>query len=211
MGTFWTTFLNVWSDTAVDSSYGKVILDSLVIILSLIFIYLCGRSLFNTLCLACQVKKHFKSTYNLFRWKILIPLVNFWHVGAIISNLLVLVGSIMKISLTFNVSHPCLHGNLLCSIHLTQLSNDIMVFDATSIILGLAVFGQWCGLLRFLSYFDKYNMLLRTLYLSAPSVIRFIICTGILYIAFLLCGWLVMGPYHPKVWLHDLINVAING
>lgn len=25
-----------------------------------------------------------------------------------------------------------------------------------------------------------------------------IICTGILYIAFLLCGWLVLGPYHPK-------------
>ena len=51
-------------------------------------------------------------------------------------------------------------------------------------------------------------MLLRTLYLSAPSVLRFIICTGILYIAFLLCGWLVMGPYHPKVLSHVLINVV---
>ena len=96
------------TDTAVDSSYGRVILDSLVIILSIIFIYLCGRSLFNTLCLAHRVRKYFKLTYDLFRWKILIPLVNFWHVGAIISNLLVLVGSIMKISLTFNVGHPLL-------------------------------------------------------------------------------------------------------
>lgn len=81
-----------------------------------------------------------------------------------------------------------------------QVIDSIELVDSTSIIIGLAVFGQWCGLLRFLSYFDKYNMLLITLRLSMPSVIRFVICTGILYIAFLLCGWLVLGPYHPKVW-----------
>ena len=44
-------------------------------------------------------------------------------------------------------------------------------------------------------------MLLRTLRAAAPNVMRFIVCTGILYIAFLLCGWLVLGPYHPKVSL----------
>ena len=71
--------------------------------------------------------------------------------------------------------------------------------DITSIILGVAVFGQWCGLLRFLSYFDKYNILLLTLRVTAPSVFRFVVCSGVFYIAFLLCGWLVMGPYHPKV------------
>ena len=77
--------------------------------------------------------------------------------------------------------------------------NDVHVVDGTSIVLGLSVFGQWCGLLRFLGYLDSYNMLLRTLKVAAPNVFRFIVCTGILYIAFLLCGWLVMGPYHPKV------------
>ena len=60
--------------------------------------------------------------------------------------------------------------------------------------------GQWFGLLRFLSYFDRINILLRTLKVAAPNVIRFIVCTGVLYIAFLLCGWLVLGPYHPKVY-----------
>ena len=71
--------------------------------------------------------------------------------------------------------------------------------DTTSIILALSVFGQWCGILRFLSYFDKYNMMLITLRVALPSVIRFIVCGGVLYLAFLLCGWLVLGPYHPKV------------
>ena len=81
--------------------------------------------------------------------------------------------------------------------------------DATSIILGLAVFGQWCGLLRFLSYFDKYNMLLITLRLSMPSVMRFAVCAGILYISFLLCGWLVFGPYHPKVGVCVCVCVCV--
>ena len=47
-------------------------------------------------------------------------------------------------------------------------------------------------------------MLLRTLKIAAPNVFRFIVCTGVLYSAVLLCGWLVMGPYHPKVYLIHL-------
>lgn len=80
------------------------------------------------------------------------------------------------------------------------------VIDIASIIVGLAVFAQWCGILRFLSYFDKYNMLLLTLRLSLPSVLRFCVCAGILYFAFLLCGWLVLGAYHPKVC--DLMDLS---
>ena len=87
----------------------------------------------------------------------------------------------------------------------------IEVVDFTSIILGLAVFAQWCCILRFLSYFDKYNMLLLTIRVAMPSVVRFIICAGILYIAFLLCGWLVLGPYHPKVDQHDRCLVQVHG
>ncbi len=79
--------------------------------------------------------------------------------------------------------------------------------DATSIILGLAVFGQWCGLLRFLSYFETYNVLLITLKVAMPSVLRFGVCVGILYISFLLLGWLVLGPYHPKVVIYGFVFV----
>ena len=32
-----------------------------------------------------------------------------------------------------------------------------------------------------------------------PSVLRFLSCAGILYFGFLFCGWIVIGPYHPKV------------
>ena len=97
--------------------------------------------------------------------------------------------------------HLILHQYVLIT-HL-QNPDSIELVDATSIILGLAVFGQWCGLLRFLSYFDKYNMLLITLRLAMPSVMRFGVCVFILYLSYLLLGWLVLGAYHPKV-LHEV-------
>ncbi len=81
----------------------------------------------------------------------------------------------------------------------TQNPDSTDLVDITSIILGLAVFGQWCGILRFLRYMETYNILLITLKVAMPSVLRFGVCVGILYISFLLLGWLVLGPYHPKV------------
>ena len=100
------------------------------------------------------------------------------------------------IMISFLMNH-CVLTRLVPLSH--QVVNSTTLADIASIILGVAVIAQWCGILRFLSYFDKYNMLLLTLRLAMPSVLRFIVCAGILYIAFLLCGWLVMGPYHPKV------------
>ena len=33
---------------------------------------------------------------------------------------------------------------------------------------------------------------------AMPSILRFMLCTLILYVAFLLCGWAVLGPYNEK-------------
>ncbi len=53
-------------------------------------------------------------------------------------------------------------------------------------------------------------MLLITLKVALPSVLRFAVCVGILYVSFLLLGWLVLGPYHPKVSAHfELKSVSI--
>ena len=38
---------------------------------------------------------------------------------------------------------------------------------------------------------------------------RFAICTMIFYFAFLLCGWLVLGPYHPKVYVLCVCVVCV--
>lgn len=83
-----------------------------------------------------------------------------------------------------------------------QDRSSLNIVDVVSIIIGLATFGQIAGLLRFLSYLDEYNILLITLRVAMPSVLRFILCGGVLYVAFMLCGWLVLGPYHSKVGSH---------
>ena len=43
------------------------------------------------------------------------------------------------------------------------------------------------------------QVLFITIQLAIPSVLRFAICVFILFAAFSLCGWLILGPYHPKV------------
>ena len=49
------------------------------------------------------------------------------------------------------------------------------------------------------SLFMIMQVLFITIRLAIPSVLRFSICVFILFAAFVLCGWLVLGPYHPKV------------
>ena len=41
--------------------------------------------------------------------------------------------------------------------------------------------------------------LTRTLYLAFPELLKFLLCAFILFIAFALCGWIVLGSFHPKV------------
>ena len=111
---------------------------------------------------------------------------NFWFYFVILGNLLVTLGTLLKITLAFKVGgtrrnfskYYCtlptdvtiqihsqklhLHFNfcfplpfLPCSL---QFVFSIGLEDMTTLILGLGVFCQWCGLLRFLSYFDTYNV-----------------------------------------------------
>ena len=43
------------------------------------------------------------------------------------------------------------------------------------------------------------QVLFITIRLAIPSVLRFATCVFVLFAAFSLCGWLILGPYHPKV------------
>ena len=38
----------------------------------------------------------------------------------------------------------------------------------------------------------------RTLYLAFPELLKFLLCALILFIAFALTGWIVLGPFHEK-------------
>ena len=48
--------------------------------------------------------------------------------------------------------------------------------------------------------------LTRTMYLAFPELLKFLLCSGILFIAFAMTGWIVLGPFHGKF---DNMNSAI--
>jgi len=49
-----------------------------------------------------------------------------------------------------------------------------------------------------------------TLKRAFPKMTRFLICTSIIYAAFVFCGWLVLGPFHIKVWFEVLLSQSLD-
>lgn len=167
--------------TGIYDNKQITVLESFVLLFLLLSTIQCVRSIIKAARFTKEVRKFFRKHYN-YRLRIseYTPLYNWWFVIVVISNVLVALGTILFLITQYEEVH------------------HLEIDDVVSIVYGIGVFLQWCGLLRFLSYFDKYNMLLITLRLALPSVFRFMVCGLIFYIAFLLLGWLVLGPYHPK-------------
>ena len=94
--------------TSLDSSPWVTVLDCIVILISFVSMVQCLRSLINSWHLAITVRKFFFMKFDNFRVKVhhLLPLFNFWHVGVIVTNVLVIVGSLLKMLISYNVS-PC--------------------------------------------------------------------------------------------------------
>lgn len=44
-----------------------------------------------------------------------------------------------------------------------------------------------------------FQVVILTLKRASPQMMRFLMCTLIIYGGFVFCGWLVLGPYHIKV------------
>ena len=71
-------------------------------------------------------------------------------------------------------------------------------FSSCSVLLGLGGLFAWTSMLRYLSFFPMYNVLLLTVKRSMPYLLRFSICISLLFGGFCICGWLVLSPYHVK-------------
>uniref|UniRef100_A0A3Q2YLW4 Mucolipin TRP cation channel 3 n=1 Tax=Hippocampus comes TaxID=109280 RepID=A0A3Q2YLW4_HIPCM len=110
-------------------------------------------------------------------WSDRLEFINGWYILIIASDLLTITGSILKIDIQTKV---------------------LTTYDVCSIFLGLGTMFVWIGVIRYMGYFRKYNILILTLRAAFPNVIRFICCAGIIYLSYCFCGWIVLGPYHEK-------------
>uniref|UniRef100_A0A673LGG5 Mucolipin-2-like n=1 Tax=Sinocyclocheilus rhinocerous TaxID=307959 RepID=A0A673LGG5_9TELE len=166
------------SGTAQKSTHYLLIFDGFVIVVCLISAVLCTRSIilavrllqrFSSFCLENYNQKVCEDEQREF--------LNGWYILVIISDVLAIIGSILKME-----------------IQAKSMTN----YDVCSIFLGTSTLMVWVGVIRYLGYFEKYNVLILTMRAALPKVLRFCCCAGMIYLGYTFCGWIVLGPYHEK-------------
>uniref|UniRef100_A0A8C4HI40 Mucolipin TRP cation channel 1b n=1 Tax=Dicentrarchus labrax TaxID=13489 RepID=A0A8C4HI40_DICLA len=158
--------------------YAREFLDVLVAIVCLLSLVLCGRSILRGILLQHEYVQFFK--HKLGRgvsWGDRMEFINGWYILLIVSDMFTIIGSFIKIGIE---------------------SKNLSSYDMCGILLGTSTLLVWVGVIRYLSFFQKYNILIVTLRAAFPNVIRFCCCAAAIYMGYCFCGWIVLGPYHTK-------------
>ncbi|XP_015784554.1 mucolipin-3 [Tetranychus urticae] len=152
----------------------------LVIILSFLSAILCLRSLIKGILLRRRTIDFFERHYDIslgFCDKS--DFIDLWIYMIFINDILLIIGSIIKL-----YGGPVDHSQ-------TPNSNY-------SVLFGVGILLTWIGVLRYISFFDKFNVVILTVKKAFPDIIKFFLCAMLLYVGFCLCGWIVLGPHHLK-------------
>ncbi|XP_067130928.1 mucolipin-3-like [Centruroides vittatus] len=171
--------LNVKNDYKYIYAF-RQLLNAIVIIVCVLSLILCVRSLYRAQILRRKIVQCFNRCYGkILPFEEQVQFIDLWYVMIIINDILIIIGSAIKIEL----EHKTIEGDQ---------------YDNCSIFLGTGNLLVWAGVLRYLGFFKKYNILILTIKRALPNVMRFMLCAILLYSGFCFCGWLVLGPYHIK-------------
>uniref|UniRef100_UPI00398F16FA mucolipin-1a n=1 Tax=Pristiophorus japonicus TaxID=55135 RepID=UPI00398F16FA len=117
------------------------------------------------------------------------------------------IGVIMLCMLSFGLCmRSLIRGFMLQRLGLFQ---NFASYDVCSILLGTSTLLVWVGVIRYLSFFQKYNILIVTLRVAFPNVIRFCCCVAVIYMGYCFCGWIVLGPYHDKFRTLSMVSECL--
>ncbi|XP_042637625.1 mucolipin-2 [Orycteropus afer afer] len=177
--------LNISGSIQKNTQY-VLVFDAFVIVICLASLILCTRSIVLALRLRKRFLNFFLEKYkrrvcDADQWEF----INGWYILVIISDLMTIIGSILKMEIK---------------------AKNLTNYDLCSILLGTSTLFVWVGVIRYLGYFQTYNVLILTMQASLPKVLRFCACAGMIYLGYTFCGWIVLGPYHDK--FEDLDTVA---
>ena len=118
-----------------------------------------------------------------------------WYIIIFISDLSIIIGTFLKIDAQ------------------SRTFAGLDAFQNSCAFLGVGCLLVYCGILRYLGYFQGYNILVLTISSALPNVIKvnfafqskflltsfkFLSCALTLYCGYALCGWLVLGPFNDK-------------
>ncbi|XP_077381060.1 mucolipin-1-like [Festucalex cinctus] len=159
-------------------NYTRVAFDVAVALVCTLSLVLCGRSILRGIMLQQEFVQFFKENLNRkVCWADRLEFINGWYILLIVSDVLTITGSIVKIGIE---------------------SKNMSSYDLCGILLGTSTLLVWVGVIRYLTFFQKYNILIVTLRAAFPNVIRFCCCVAVIYLGYCFCGWIVLGPYHVK-------------
>ncbi|XP_074524557.1 mucolipin-2 isoform X2 [Halichoeres trimaculatus] len=166
------------SGTAQKNTHYLLVFDGFVILICLTSAVLCTRSIVLAVRLLQRFSRFLHDNYN----RTVCEddqgeFLNGWYLLVIVSDLLAIVGSILKMEIQ---------------------AKSLTSYDVCSIFLGTSTLLVWVGVIRYLGYFQKYNVLILTMKAAFPKVLRFCCCAGMIYLGYTFCGWIVLGPYHEK-------------
>ncbi|KAK7101274.1 hypothetical protein V1264_024077 [Littorina saxatilis] len=153
-------------------------LDSFVIIFCVASFLLCVRSFVLAVKLLWEVEGNLKKKLG---YSDRMQFFNLWYILIMVNDIFTISAASVKIQLGTRA-----------------ISSSSENYNACSILLGLGGLMAWIGCLRYLEFFRGYGVLILTLKSAFPNVLRFMICAFVMYLGFLFCGWLVLGPYHLK-------------
>ncbi|NXE15887.1 MCLN1 protein, partial [Lophotis ruficrista] len=158
-----------------------------ILVCSLSFV-LCARSIVRGLMLQHEFSRFFQRRYNQsVCLSDRMEFLNGWYILLVISDILTVLGTIMKIGIEWGGGGR--RGTAL---------ENFARGGVCSILLGTSTLLVWVGVIRYLTFFQKYNILIVTLRVALPNVIRFCCCVAVIYLGYCFCGWIVLGPYHVK-------------
>nr|XP_022345615.1 mucolipin-3-like isoform X1 [Crassostrea virginica] len=166
-----------------DSDRFGIVLDIFVMILCVVSFSFCIRSFSIAYALfqhTVDEVKDIPKVLNLI-CSMKFEFVDLWLVLIIINDVLFVTGSIVKI---------CLENK-----HAESSSEN---YDICALMLGIGCGLAFMGIIRYVAFFAKYNILTVVLKKAFPDLMKFLVTTTILYLGSLLCGWVVLGPYHIK-------------
>ncbi|XP_037118796.1 mucolipin-1a [Syngnathus acus] len=159
-------------------NYTRLAFDVAVALVCTLSLVLCGRSILRGIILQQEFVQFFKKNLNhKVCWADRLEFINGWYILLIVSDILTITGSVIKIGIE---------------------SKNMSSYDLCGILLGTSTLLVWVGVIRYLTFFQKYNILIVTLRAAFPNVIRFCCCVAVIYLGYCFCGWIVLGPYHVK-------------
>ncbi|XP_076009080.1 mucolipin-2 [Genypterus blacodes] len=166
------------SGTAQKNTHYLLVFDACVILMCLTSTVLCARSIILAVRLLQRFSRFLQENYSRSVCEDdQKEFLNGWYVLVIVSDILAIIGSILKMEIQ---------------------AKSLTSYDVCSIFLGTSTLLVWVGVIRYLGYFQKYNVLILTMKAAFPKVLRFCCCAGMIYLGYTFCGWIVLGPYHEK-------------